>query len=264
MTTCYRHPSRETRVSCSRCGKPICPDCMTPSPVGMRCPDCAGDRTKVRTIASTSSDVPRVTVALISLNLIAFLFEGSFGASRATGSLATDFGLFGPAVAAGDWYRLVTCGFLHAGPIHIGFNMLLLWLLGRELEQLLGPWRFAALYLSSLLAGSFGALLLSPNALTVGASGAVFGLMGATAAIQYARGINPMHTDIGGLIGINLVLSVVLSNISLGGHLGGLIGGGLIGLAFATDERRGRGGAAGWAACVVVAAVAVAGSLAVV
>lgn len=264
MATCYRHPSRETRVSCSRCGKPICPDCMTPSPVGMRCPDCAGDRVKVRTVHSASSDVPRVTAVLIAINLLVYLAEGNVGGSAASGSLTIDYGLFGPAVADGDYYRMITSGFLHANLIHVGFNMLLLWLLGRELEGELGPWKFLALYFTSLLAGSFGALLLSPNSLTVGASGAVFGLMGATAAILYARGINPFQTSIGGLIIINLLFSLAGSNISLGGHLGGLIGGGLCGLAFAWAERHGRPDALGWAACAVVSVASVAASLAVI
>ena len=142
--------------------------------------------------------------------------------------------------------------------------MLLLWLIGRELELELGRWKFLALYFTSLLAGSFGALLLSPDALTIGASGAVFGLMGATATILYSRGINPLRTNIGMLIMFNLLFSFAGSNISLGGHLGGLIGGGLAGMAFVWAERHSRPDALGWAACAVVAAVAVAGSLAVV
>ena len=226
----------------------------------MRCPDCAGDRVKVRTVRSPSSDVPRVTAALIAVNVLVFL--ATQGAGGITARI--DYGLFGPAVADGDYYRLLTCSFLHVGIIHVGFNMLLLWLLGRELEGELGPWKFAALYFTSVLAGSFGALLLSPDSLTVGASGGVFGLMGATAAILYSRGINPFQTGIGGLIIINLLFSVAGNNISLGGHLGGLIGGGLAGLAFAWAERRGRPDAIGWAACAAVAVVSVAGSLVVV
>lgn len=260
MATCYRHPSRETRVSCSRCGKPICPECMTPSPVGMRCPDCAGDRVKVRTVRDTSQGVPPVTAVLIGLNLLIYLVASGANTIR----FRIDYGLFGPSVADGEYYRLITSGFLHDGLIHIGFNMLLLFLIGRELEVELGRWKYLALYFTSLLAGSFGALLLSPNALTIGASGAVFGLMGATAAILYSRGINPLRTNIGMLIILNLLFSLGGSNISLGGHLGGLIGGGLAGLAFAWAERHSRPDALGWAACAVIAAAAVLGSLAVV
>ena len=186
-TTCYRHPSRETRVSCSSCGRPICPDCMTPSPVGMRCPECSQQTTKVTTLASVGGE-PRATIALIAICSIVFLAEGSFGVSGGQGSLFRDGALFGPAVAAGDWWRLVTYGFLHAGLLHIGFNMLLLWLFGREMEPQLGTPIFLGIYFSCLLAGAFGALIFSPDALTVGASGAIFGLMGAAAAILYARG----------------------------------------------------------------------------
>lgn len=264
MATCYRHPGRETGVSCSRCGNPICPDCMTPSPVGMRCPDCSKQTTKVHALPAAASGVPRATGILIAINVLAFLAQGSLGVGGGIGRLGADGALFGPSVADGEVYRLITGGFLHAGLIHIGFNMYLLYLLGGELEGELGTTRFVALYFASLLAGSFGALLLTPSAVTVGASGAVFGLMGATAAILHARGINPLQTGIGMLIGINLLLSVALSNVSLGGHLGGLIGGGLIGLAFAWTERRGQSPLLGWAAYGLVAVVAVAGSLAVV
>ena len=124
--------------------------------------------------------------------------------------------------------------------------MLLLWLFGRELEPQLGTPIFLGIYFSCLLAGAFGALVFSPDALTVGASGAIFGLMGAAAAILYARGINPFQTDIGMLIVFNLVLSFVLSNVSVGGHVGGLVGGIIGGLAVAAGERR-RQSWIGWA-----------------
>ena len=143
-----------------------------------------------------------------------------------SGALFRDGALFGPAVAAGDWWRLVTYGFLHAGLLHIGFNMLLLWLFGRELEPQLGTPRFLRhLLLLRCWRARSARCVFSPDALTVGASGAIFGLMGAAAAILYARGINPFQTDIGMLIVFNLVLSFVLSNVSVGGHIGGLVGG---------------------------------------
>jgi membrane associated rhomboid family serine protease len=262
MATCYRHPSRETGVSCSSCGRPICPDCMTPTPVGMRCPECAKQRTKVQTMSSTRSD-PRVTVALI-IACVALYF--------ATGSLSNpdrlyfDLALYGPAVADGDVWRLVSGGFLHAvgsGRIfHILFNMYLLWLLGNMLEPTLGSARFAALYFTALLWGSFGALLVEPDAVTVGASGAVFGLMGAAAVDLRARGINPFQTDIGVLILLNLGLSFVLSGISIGGHIGGLVGGALVGVAFEVASRR-RMPWFGFVACAALAAIAVAGALSV-
>jgi membrane associated rhomboid family serine protease len=261
MATCYRHPGRETGVSCSNCGNPICPDCMTPTPVGMRCPDCASDRTKVKTIRNIQSD-PRVTYALIAINVIAFLASGQFGYQRTGGTdLFRRFALDGPDIHLHhEYWRMITSGFLHAGFLHIGFNMYLLFFLGRILEPALGSVRFGLLYFASLLAGSAGALIVTPNAFTVGASGAVFGLMGATFLEMRARGIDPMAGGmggIGGLILINLVFSFALSGISIGGHIGGLIGGGLVALAFQYAARL-RQPALAYAGPLAVAAVAVA------
>ena len=237
--TCYRHPNRVTGVSCSSCGRPICPDCMTPTSVGMRCPECAKQRTKVHNMRTMQGE-PRVTVGIIIVCAVAMLASGNLGfGSGGGGRLTTDFALYGPAIADGDWWRLVTGGFLHANLIHIFFNMYLLWILGQMLEPMLGSGRFAALYFTALLWGSFGALLLTPDRLTVGASGAVFGLMGAAAVELRARGINPFETGIGGLIVFNLIFSFVLSGISIGGHIGGLIGGAAAGFLFLqADERR--------------------------
>src|SRR4051812_4722430 len=149
METCYRHPKRETAVSCSSCGRPICPDCMTPSPVGMRCPECARQRTQVRSGAQAfgaTANAP-ATFILIGLNVLAFLAEiagGGGGLASTSGSLVNDFGLRGISVADGESYRLLTGGFLHAGLFHIGFNMFLLFILGRMLEPAIGTPRFLA------------------------------------------------------------------------------------------------------------------------
>jgi membrane associated rhomboid family serine protease len=259
--TCYRHPSRETRVNCSSCGRPICPDCMTPTPVGMRCPECSRQKTPVRTLRSTSAE-PRVTVAIIIACVVAYLAEGGYGVNGASGSLVAHGALYGPAIQNGDVWRLVTSGFLHAGLLHIGFNMYLLWILGQMLEPALGSTRFGALYFTALLWGSFGALLVQPDALTVGASGAVFGLMGAAAVELRARGINPFQTNIGMLILLNLGISFVFSNISVGGHIGGLVGGVLVGVVFNLADRR-RSQALAYAGCLALAAVSLAGALAV-
>ena len=263
-TTCYRHPGRETRVSCSSCGRPICPDCMTPSPVGMRCPECASQTTKSRPLAAISAGEPYATIALIVICAAVFLLEGSFGLDPGNGALYRNGALFGPLVAAGDWWRLVTYGFLHAqgllaGLMHVGFNMLLLYLFGRQLEPQLGTPKFVGLYFACLLAGACGALVVSPHAVTVGASGAIFGLMGAAAAMLFARGINPFQTDIGGLIVLNLILSFVGSNVSVGGHIGGLVGGVVIGLAFAAGQSHRQAWLA-WAAIAGVAIVSVIGA----
>ena len=260
MATCYRHPSRETGVSCSSCGRAICPDCMTPTPVGMRCPECSAQRTRVHTMRSTTSE-PRVTVVLIVACAVIFLATNGF--SGGSGKLWTDLYLDGIDVHFDhEYWRLVTSGFLHAGPIHILLNMYLLWLLGNLLEPTLGSGRFTALYFTALLWGAFGALVVQPNVATVGASGAVFGLMGAAAVEQRARGINPFKTDIGVLILLNLVLSFAISGISVGGHIGGLIGGVLVGAAFLGADRM-RRRELGYLACVVLSAIAVLGALAV-
>ena len=264
MATCYRHPSRETGVSCSNCGRPICPDCMTPTSVGMRCPECARQKTKVRT-AATITDEPRVTMAIIGVCVILFLATGSFGATTAGGNeLYHRLSLFGPAVHYGhDYWRLVTSGFLHSGFLHIFFNMYLLWYLGPQLERIMGPYRFATLYLTALLAGSLGALMQTTTTEVVGASGAVFGLMGATAVELHRRGYDPFSGGIGALILLNLAIGFIPSfHIAWGGHIGGLIGGVLAALAFDQAERR-RMPWLGYAACLLISVVAVIGSIAV-
>jgi membrane associated rhomboid family serine protease len=242
--TCYRHPNRETAVSCSSCGRPICPDCMTPTPVGMRCPECSRQRTKVvRNPHGAPSGVAAfpVTAALIAINAVVYLIEVATGGgglfTEANGNFVFHTILYGPFVEEGEWYRLVTSGFLHANIIHIGFNMLLLYFLGRLLEPSLGSVRFAFLYFACLLAGSFGALLLDPNSASLGASGAIFGLAGAIFVIARGRGLNELAGQIGFLIVINLVYSFAVPDISVGAHLGGLVAGVICGLAIVAGER---------------------------
>ncbi|MCU0312849.1 MAG: rhomboid family intramembrane serine protease [Solirubrobacteraceae bacterium] len=264
---CYRHPGRETRVACSSCGRPICPDCMTPSPVGMRCPECSRQTTQVRRLPATSAvgaEAIPVTIALIVVNVILFLASGrmSFGGGGGD-ALFRELALWGPAVEQGDWWRLVTGGFLHGGFLHIAFNMYLLWILGRELEPVMGSVRFAVVYLTALLGGSFGALLLEPLAVTVGASGAVFGLMGATLVEIHRRGFDPLRSGIMALIGLNLVLSFVLPNISIGGHVGGLLAGLAAGLLFRVADER-RVPLLGYVGCGLLSAGCVAASFAVI
>lgn len=239
--TCYRHPNRETRVSCSKCGRPICPDCMTPTPVGMRCPECARERTKVTTgaVGPGRYDTP-ATYVLIALNVAAYLAEvagGGGGLSPGGSSILFDFGLYGPFVAEGEWYRLLTSGFLHISLIHIGFNMFALYFLGRILEPGIGTPRFVALYFASLFAGSLGATLLSPDTLTIGASGAVFGIFGATFVIARHRGIAGLASSIGIILLLNLAITFGNPEISIGGHLGGLVGGVLCALFIVAGER---------------------------
>ncbi|WP_354698255.1 hypothetical protein DSM112329_03922 [Paraconexibacter sp. AEG42_29] len=262
--TCYRHPSRETGVSCSNCGKFICPDCMTPTPVGMRCPDCSREKTQVRTLSSLNA-APTVMMALLIINAVAFLASGQFdtGSSSVNNRVFNEGALFGPLVdQEHEYWRLVTSGFLHAGFIHIAFNMYLLYTLGNMLEPVLGNVKFALIYVVGLLSGSFGALLVDPTAVTVGASGAIFGLMGAAFFELRSRGIDPFDAGIGGLILLNLVLSFVLNNISIGGHIGGLIGGSLAMLAWHEADKR-RQPILGYVAMGAMAVVAVGGAIAV-
>jgi membrane associated rhomboid family serine protease len=262
-TTCYRHPSRETGVSCSSCGRPICTDCMTATPVGMRCPECARQRTKVRTARNLVGAEPRVTYAIIAINVLVFLVQAlQGGGARARSGAIYDHGLlFGPYVENGDWWRLVSSGFLHADPLHLLFNMVGVYFLGMLLEPALGSVRFAALYFASLLAGSFGALLLSPDAATIGASGAVFGLLGAGFMIMRQRGMDPMQSYIGPILILNLVITFVSPGISIGGHVGGLIGGILCAFVLHIAERR-RSLSLGIAGCAAIGLIAAVGGIA--
>jgi membrane associated rhomboid family serine protease len=238
---CYRHPNRETGVSCSNCGRPICPECMTPTPVGMRCPECARERTKVTrgAVGPSRYDAP-ATFVLIGLNVVAYLISiagGSGGLDPGNSSILIDFGLYGPYVAEGEWYRLLSSGFLHGGLIHIGFNMFALFFLGRLLEPAIGTPRFVGLYFVSLFAGSFGAILLSPDSLTIGASGAVFGIFGAAFVIARSRGVDALASSIGVILLLNLAITFGRPEISIGGHLGGLAGGLLCALLILAGER---------------------------
>ena len=235
---------------------------MTPTPVGMRCPECSRQRTKVTRMRDVSA-IPRVTYALIAVNIIVFLTEqGQF--------TLFGTGIHGTVIEEGvldrlhihfehEYWRLITTGFLHENLLHLAFNMYLLYLLGLMLEPALGSLRFGAIYFTSLLAGSFGTLLATP-APSLGASGAVFGLMGAAVVELRARRMSVMESGIGGLILINLILSFSLANISVGAHVGGLIGGALAALAIRTADARGHR-ALGLIACLVLCVIAVAGSL---
>jgi membrane associated rhomboid family serine protease len=270
---CYRHPDRETRVSCSSCGRPICPECMTPTPVGMRCPECMRQRTKVvrnPTGAPGQFSAFPATMVLIAINAIVFLVEIASGSgglmTEQSSKFVVDYGLFGPFVHEGDWYRLLTSGFLHANLLHIGFNMLLLFLLGRLLEPALGTPRFVALYFASLLAGSFGVMLLDPNSLTIGASGAIFGIAGAVFVIARGRGMDAIAAEIGFLIVFNLIFSFAAARVSIGAHIGGLIGGVVCALAVVAGERGMLGRhhrTAEYAVMLIVAAVSFFGAIAV-
>jgi membrane associated rhomboid family serine protease len=258
MATCYRHPQRETGVSCSNCGRAICTDCMTSTPVGMRCPECSRQRTQVHTLRSMTTD-PIATYVIIAICVLAYFGSRAGGTGRAFNELL----LYGPAVADGEYWRLVTSGFLHAGLLHLLFNMYVLYWLGRMIEPAIGTARFLALYGTALLAGSLGVLLLSFDSRTVGASGAVFGLMAAAFVMQRSRGIDPMASGLGPVILLNLGITFLLPGISIGGHLGGLIGGAAAALALENLSARRSSQWAALLACLGLSVLAVAGSLAV-
>ncbi len=266
MAVCYRHTNRETGVSCSSCGKPICPDCMTPTSVGMRCPECARERTKVKRIG-TMPETPVVTQALIAINVAVFIAEIATGTTLAGGGggkLIVHGAAFGPAIhQQHEYWRLLTAGFLHLSLIHILFNMMFLYFMGPMLEPPIGRVNFAVVYFTSLLAGSFGALLFQPEALTVGASGACFGILGALLVVAHDRRISIWQSGLGLTLVLNLGFTLSVSGISIGGHLGGVVGGLISGALIVYLGERRRMRTAAIAGCVVVAALCVVGAIAV-
>jgi membrane associated rhomboid family serine protease len=242
---CYRHPNRETGVSCSECGRGICPDCMVFAPVGIRCPDHAG---RAQGASRVTTGVRRaayegqgalVTKILIGINVLVFLVNLAQGSTlgQVSGSVFEKGALYiHGGLDQGEWWRLITAAFLHGNLIHIALNMIVLWFVGAPVEMAIGRGRFLALYLISGLAGSAGALIFSPNAVTVGASGAIFGILGAALVLEFQRSY-VLGGQALGLIVVNLVLTFAVPNISRGGHIGGLIGGALCMLAMSRFGR---------------------------
>jgi membrane associated rhomboid family serine protease len=275
---CYRHPDRETGVSCSECGRGICPDCMVFAPVGIRCPDHAGQprgaarvaqRTQRAAFAGTGA---LVTKGLIAANVLVFLLNLAQGASLGEngGELFVDWALIGQGqlidggligVAEGEWWRLITSAFLHGSILHLGLNMLMLYWIGAPIEEAIGRARFLILYVVSGLAGAAGALLLTdPQSITVGASGAIFGMLGAALVFERQRTFVLGGSALS-IIVLNLVLTFAVPNISIGGHVGGLVGGALGGLALSRFGRAhvvyGRPGVIGFAALILVGVASV-------
>jgi len=213
---------------------------MTATPVGMRCPECSKQTTKVRNLARTASGSMQVTRALIAVNVIVFVAQlASGGSFRGAGGTVFQYGAtFGPLVADGEVWRLVTGAFLHGGVFHVALNMLGLWFLGQWLEREVGGPRFALIYGVSLLGGAVGVMLLSPLSATLGASGAVYGLFGALFAGMRARGKDALNSPLGFILGINLLFTFLYPNISIGAHLGGLATGFVVGLVLFEGPRR--------------------------
>ena len=228
---------------------------MTFGPVGIRCPDHASTGGKVaaprrqarKAVRTLSSKGPFVTQGLIAINVGIYLLQLAMGAgiNANTGWIyehgvlvtsAIDSSGQAVGVAEGEWWRLLTAAFLHYGPIHLGLNMLVLWIIGPALEDYLGHGRYALLYVVSGLAGSAGALIVSPNALTVGASGAIWGIMGAAVLLEWRR-VYVFGGQAMGLVVFNLAITFLIPGISIGGHIGGLIGGAAAAFAFISLRR---------------------------
>jgi membrane associated rhomboid family serine protease len=248
--TCYRHPDRVTGLSCSECGRPICTECMTMAPVGIRCPDHSGKAQGVQRVttgvrrAAFEGTGAKVTKALIGINVAVYVAElATGGGVNGTGSTIYLKGvLFGPLLEQGEWWRLVTAAFLHYGPIHLLLNMIALYWFGSLLEERIGSGRYVLLYLVSGISGSAGALLWSNGFLTptVGASGAIFGILGAGLVLERQRDYVFGGSALGVIV-INFVFTFSISGISKGGHIGGLVGGIICALGL---TRFGRGHAA--------------------
>ncbi|MER6121215.1 rhomboid family intramembrane serine protease [Streptomyces sp. NPDC001795] len=272
LPVCYRHPDRETGIRCTRCERPICPECMVNASVGFQCPECVrtGSGTghalaasQPRTLAggTVTADPRLLTKLLIGVNLAVFLVQLSVG-DRFTDR----FELLGQAyvpllgsvegVAQGQWYRLLTAMFLHGSYIHILFNMLSLWWIGAPLEAALGRARYLALYFTSGLAGSaLTYLIAAPNQPSLGASGAIFGLFGATAVLM--RRLRYDMRPVIALLVINLIFTFGWSNIAWQAHIGGLVGGVVVGYAMVHAPRQRRALVQYGVCALVLAAVVV-------
>jgi membrane associated rhomboid family serine protease len=242
---------------------------MVFAPVGIRCPEHAG---RAQGTSRVTQSVRRVsyegqgalvTKILIGINVLVFLINLAQGSSltQVSGSLFEKGALFVPGgLDQGEWWRLITAAFLHASIIHLGFNMLVLWFVGAPVERAIGRGRFLAVYIVSGLAGSAGAIVFSPNAVTVGASGAIFGIFGAALVLEAQRNY-VLGGQALGLIAVNLIFTFAIPNISVGGHIGGLIGGALSMLAFSrlgrTHAIYGRPGLLGIAGVIAVGVASV-------
>lgn len=220
---CYRHPDRETYISCTRCGRPICPDCMISASVGFQCPECVAEGRATQRMPTTAAGAPIgerpiVSMVLVGICVVVFALEFLIGVDQVTGR----FGMYPPDIALnGEIWRLPTSMFLHGNLLHIGFNMLVLWTIGPQVERILGHGRFLVLYLVAGLGGAVASYAFSaPLTLSVGASGAIFGVMGALVVAGRQVGFDVRQVLI--LIGINVAIGFVGGGIDWRAHLGGL------------------------------------------
>ncbi|HEX5114793.1 MAG TPA: rhomboid family intramembrane serine protease [Pseudonocardiaceae bacterium] len=261
LPACARHPGRPTGLRCSRCDRPACVECLRPAAVGQHCVDCLaeGRRTTRQpvTISGARTDRrPIVLPILIGINVLVFVvtvIQARSITNLQGSSLFDNWALLPLLTRNGYWWQLITAGFLHVSVIHILMNMIALWVIGRDMERVLGPFRFGIVYLLGVFGGNVAVFVFgAANAPEAGASTGVFALMGGLLVVVYRLKVNP--SQVIGLIVVNLVISVVIPGISLLGHLGGLITG--IAVTFALvnvpAERRTL-----WQTVTVVAAVVV-------
>lgn len=252
IEVCYRHPAVQTRVHCTRCGRPICPDCMIQAPVGFQCPECVDEARKEfrrgpgRALRGGASATKVLLVAISAMFVVEIVMGGPGSLLQGPdGQTLFDLGaMFPPAVANGQYWRLFSAMFLHAGLLHIGFNAYALWLFGRGIEGSLGRTWFVVLYFVSGFVASAASYAFGPvGALSVGASGAIFGIFGGFIAYNYRR----RHTALGAanlrsavtLILLNALLAIGYRAIDWRAHLGGLVAGLLVGyVADALGSRR--------------------------
>ena len=246
LPTCYRHPDRETRLACSACDRPVCVECVRPAAVGQRCPECAaaaGSRSRVLDMDDVRRARTAVApVAFTVLGVSVALFVLQFLLPPVGGLVAVLAVQDNELVAAGQWWRLLTAAFIHAGPGHVLFNMWALYVLGPDLERRVGSAPFAALYAAAAASGGAVFYLLVPHGSAVGASGAIFGLFGAWLLAAFRS----RHTTAGAagfrqlmvLLGINLALPLVFPGIAWQAHLGGLVAGAALTLAWTTAAFR--------------------------
>jgi membrane associated rhomboid family serine protease len=261
-TTCYRHPDRETGRSCTRCGRPACPECLRDASVGAHCVDCvkeAAPSTGERLQATLRGQSLLATKAIIAINVAAYVWI-SIADRRwdGLGSTSTHFALHGTQIHfQHELYRTFTYSFVHYGPFHILFNMLVLYQVGRVLEPGAGSARFSLLYVVSVFGGAAGAMIMTPHAYTGGASGGVVGVAVAATLVMQRRGIRFWDTGFGPLLLIVLLEGFIpgFGNVSFGGHLGGAIAGGLATEAM-LQSRKVNQPVLGWLGAVFVGAAA--------
>ncbi|TML23341.1 MAG: rhomboid family intramembrane serine protease [Actinobacteria bacterium] len=271
VPVCYRHPGRETYVRCTRCERPICPDCMNEASVGHQCPECVAEGRRTQRPARTAFGAARgagaagyATIALVVVNVVVLLLSvlsaKSSGTALAGGQgfggliggdtpLLDRFGVLGQCqltngqvvpcgVASGEYHRLFTAMFLHFGVIHLLMNMWALWILGRPLEAMFGSLRFLAIYLVCGLGGNVAAYVFQPGALSAGASTAIFGLF----AVLFValRRLKLSTAGVVPIIVLNLIFTISVPGISIAGHLGGFLAGAVVGAGVAYAPQRSR------------------------